>query len=339
MAKETTEQRAPEKKKGFWRRLPAIFLLLVLLAAATLYAIPLFEGDKGGSVDGSNSWMSRVEDSRPLSRMAIPGTHDAGTQYVQLAFFAKCQTKDIAEQLEAGYRYLDIRLAVDGEHLKLMHGFTNCKTGALPWSGVLYLDKVLQQCYVFLENHPTETVLFAVKQEHGKESVAEFQRLLDSYVQQNPSRWLLTDTVPTLGQARGKIVLLRRYDDEAGLGKNAGIPLLWAEQSGSKDTNLSYAVEDNGSYRLYVQDRYCYNVEEKWTAFLAGLDAGDAQAGDVKLSFLSTKGTLPLGHPYTFADALNPRLIGRDIRPEDGWIVIDFGTAPIAKHIYEANFD
>lgn len=329
---------ASERKPHFFRKLLGFLLVVLLLAAAVGYVIPLFEQDKGEHVDGAEDWMRSLGDDKALNELAIPGTHDSATKYVTLAFFGKCQTKSVGEQLEAGYRYLDIRLAADGTQLKLMHGFVNCKTGVLPWSDTLYLDAVLDECYRFLDAHPGETVLFAVKQEHGKESVAEFQRLLNSYIQKNPERWLLTDTVPTLGQARGKLVLLRRYADEAGLGWESGIPFCWDSQSGSDDMSLNAAAQDNGSYTLWVQDRYCYPVEEKWMAFLAGLGLARAQDGEVSLSFLSTKGTLPFGHPYKYASSLNLRLLGREIKPTDGWIIVDFATAPLAKHIYEVNF-
>lgn len=333
MAKQGQKQK---KRRG--RRVLGVLLALLLAAILTLYIIPLTETDRQQTVEGSGDWMARLDDGLRLGELAIPGTHDSATQYVTLAFFGKCQTKTIRRQLDAGFRYLDIRLAVDGAQLKLMHGFVNCKTGALPWSSTLYLDAVLADCYSFLDEHPGETVLFAVKQEHGKDPVADFERLLDSYIRKDAERWLLTDTMPTLGQARGKLVLLRRYEDEAGLGANAGIPLLWLGQSGSSDVSLNTVAEDNGSYTLWVQDRYCYKTEDKWTAFLAGLGAADAAAGDVTVSFLSTKGTLPFGHPYAYADTLNARLLQHELQASDGWIVVDFATAPLAAHIYEANF-
>ena len=216
-----------------------------------------------------------------------------------------------------------------------MHGFTRCKTGALSGDS-LYLDSVLNDCYRFLEEHPTETILFAVKQEHGEESVAEFETMLDASIRENESYWLLTDSIPSLGQARGKLVLLRRYEDAAGLGERAGIPFLWKDQKGSEDPSLHAVREDNG-YALYVQDRYCYGAADKWTAFVAGMDAGRGrEAGDISLSFLSTKGTLAYGHPYFFAKTLNRQLMEANLAP-DGWIVTDFASAVLAERIYASN--
>ena len=311
--------------------LAALFLFLLVM-----YVIPLTETGDSSAVSGTADWMAELDDSLLLNEITLPGTHDSGTQYVQLGYFAKCQAKSIGGQLEAGYRYLDIRLAVDGDGMKLMHGFTNCRSGVMPWASALSLDEVLEQCYAFLKAHPTETVVFAVKQEHGEESVSEFETLLNSYVQREPSFWLESDQIPALGEARGKLVLMRRYEDEAGLGAAAGIPLLWENQKGFADLSLNTVAVDNGSYTLWVQDRYEYDTEEKWAAFCAGMEKAELGEGTVALHFLSTKGSATYGHPYRYAKALNERLLGR--QDLSGWIVVDFASAKNAEHIYKANF-
>lgn len=328
-----------KKKRGAGRvilRILGILLALILCAAAFFLLVPLTEKADASPVEGSAVWMGRLDGSLLLSEITLPGTHDSATQFVQLAWFSKCQSLDIGGQLEAGFRYLDIRLGADGERLMLMHGFTKCKTSG--FGGALYLDEVLTQCYAFLDAHPTETVVFAVKQEHGDESVAEFQRLLDAYIQKDPDRWLLSDTIPTLDEARGKLVLLRRYEDEAGLGAAAGIPLLWPNQNGHDDVSLNTAMTDNGSYRLWVQDRYEYDAADKWTAFLTGLEQNGAEKGDVAIHFLSTKGTAAYGHPWGFAKELNPMLLETPSGELSGWIVVDFASPALAAHIYESNF-
>lgn len=315
---------------------------LGVLAAVILmmYLIPLSETVDHTAVDGSADWMAQLDDELPLSEVTLPGTHDSATKYVQLAFFSKCQAKTIGEQLEAGYRYLDVRLGLvsdeDGSRLKLMHGFTSCKTGALPWTEPLYLDEVLRQCCEFLDAHPTETVVFAIKQEHGDESVHEFETLLASYVGAEPERWLLTDTLPTVGEARGRLVLMRRYEDAAGLGVQSGIPFIWEDQDNRRDTGLNTVMVDNGTYRLWVQDRFKYDAGNKWTAFTAGMAAGETTTDALSLNFLSTTGKAAYGHPYRFAKDLNARLLSREeLR---GWIIVDFASATLAEHIYSANF-
>lgn len=312
--------------------------VVILLAVATLYVIPLTERVDATPVAGSADWMARLPDDVPLGELSVPGTHDAGAQYVQLGFFSKCQARSVGQQLEDGFRYLDIRLAVSGDGLGLNHGFCECRTGAAPWSGRLMLEDVLEDCYAFLSAHPTEAVIFAVKQEHGDESVAEFQRILDRYIQEDDERWYLGSELPSLGEARGRLILLRRYDDEAGFGTNAGIALTWPNQNGYDDPARAFSSEgcSVGSLTLAVQDRYEYDEEEKWAAFCAETDDPDA----VVLRFLSTKGHMTFGHPYRYAKELNPRLLAlcesQDISL--GWTVIDFGNSQLASVIYEQNF-
>ena len=336
MAKTKTGEK---KKIGVGRLILRIFggiLCALLLFLLVMFVIPLTETGDQSRVEGSADWMAALDDELPLDAIVLPGTHDSGTQYCQLGYFSKCQSMTIGQQLEAGFRYLDIRLAVDGDGMSLMHGFTGCRTGAMPWNASLTLDEVLSDCYAFLEEHPGETIVFAVKQEHGEESAAEFEQILNRYVQESPAFWLGSDTIPSLGQARGKLVLMRRYEDEAGLGADGGIPLLWTNQNGHEDLTPHTAREENGSYTLWVQDRYEYPAEEKWTAFTAGLAAAQTGEGNVAIHFLSTKGTAAFGHPYRFAKVLNQRLMTRD--ELSGWIVVDFASAPIAQQIYRNNF-
>ena len=311
-----------------------------LIAAIILFLliVPLTETDRSAAIAGSADWMTDIPDSARLNTLAIPGTHDSATTYCQLAYVTKCQFKTIAEQLEAGFRYLDIRLGADGEDLILMHGFTKCRTGAFFWNETLTLDTVLEDCYTFLKEHPTETILFSVKQEHGDESVKEFQGLLWRYLAAAPDYWLLTDSIPTLGEARGKLVLLRRYEDEAKLGKEAGISFLWDHQGGHDDVSLHTVSRFNETYTLWVQDRYEYDTEDKWFAFTSGIVASSTKDGAAAVQFLSTKGTFVQGHPYAFAKKLNARLAAATLLPSDcGWIILDFGTAELAQKIYSMN--
>lgn len=318
---------------------------ILLLAAGAFLVIPLTENVDRRTADGSGDWMAALDDDLPLTAVVIPGTHNSGAAHAQLAFFSKCQSLTVGEQLEAGFRYLDIRLSGNSgdRELKLTHGFTNCKPSALS-SRALMLGDVLADCYAFLDAHPGEVVLFCAKHEDGDISVSELQTLLAAETAKRPDRWLLTDTVPTVGEARGKIVLLRRWEDDAGLGAEAGIPFGWSDQGG-----VPTAVEDveanfKGDLLLWVQDRYEYGVLDKWESFCAGLETG-AGADEAAVHFLSTKGELAYGHPYYFATRLNPMLEELSLSEIDlpegaslGWIVADFGSAKLAEHIYRENF-
>ena len=320
------------------RILAAVFALL-LAAVLCFFLIPLAENARNTPVPGSADWMAALPDETPLSDIVLPGTHDSATQYVQLAFFSKCQSLSIAQQLDAGFRYLDIRLGdveKGGDYPRLMHGFASCKTGV--FGGPLTLDAVLADCYAFLAQHPTETVLFAVKHEHGDSADVDFQRTLQGFTAARRANWLLTDTLPTLGEARGKLVLLRRWEDDAGLGVEGGVPFVWADQRERTETSLAVAEEPQEGYTLFVQDRFKYDADEKWDAFQTAMEY-DPSDGGVLLNFLSTNGSPTYGHPWKYARILNPRLAALDDGVLRGWVIVDFATARLAEKIYSANFE
>ena len=316
-----------------------VLLLVLLLGGGYLFLAPVFETDKGETVDGSADWMTSLPGDTRLNEMSIPGTHQSAAAYVQMAYFSKCQSKTILKQLEAGYRCLDIRLAVDGSKLALTHGSHRCKKGNQIFSSSLYLEDVLEECRSFLSAHPGETVLFAVRQEDGRESTKEFQEILHRYINTAPSVWLLTDRFPALEEARGKLVLLRSYEDAADFGEESGIPFRWTDQKNTGDTSLNTAAEDNGSYTLWVQDRYQYGSDAKWTAFRDGLKNAEYNENTAVVHFLSTIGEGTWAHPFGFAKDLNRRLTMYQGLPDRvGWVFMDFGTAPLAAIIYEKNF-
>ena len=329
--------------KKVFKTLLVIVLLLVIAAGVLFIAVPMTETRSDTfAFEGSSKWMEGISDQTGLERIYIPGTHDSASQYAQLAFFSKCQASDIYTQLNDGFRYLDIRLGAreteDGAVLTLYHGFCKCRKGPWPWSETLDLDDVLDQCYRFLDEDPSETIVFAVKMEQGSD-VAQFQTLLHKYIDQASERWYLSDRIPSLGDCRGKLVLMRRYEDVNKLGEKAGIQLFWEDQGGNDDVSLAYSTEEQPGYTLFVQDRYKYSAEDKWNAFKKSLDSNTAMsARHLNLTFLSTNGTPKFGHPYSYAKDLNKLLLAENISvTEPFWAVIDFSDALLAQKIYSLN--
>ena len=328
----------------------------------------------------STSWMLDLDDSLKLNEINIPGTHDSATQFVQYAYFSKCQTKPILKQLQMGYRYLDIRLAVDNKNvvsgesprLKFMHGFANCKTGNKRTAPLLYLDSVLADCYSFLDENPSETVVFVVKKDHGDESLAEFQAILDTYISANSEKWFTENRIPSLGEVRGKLVLARRYNVnvETGDGEseifdstNSGLNLVWAEQGNHEIAPVSFELnEQQNGLKVCVQDRYKYDTKDKWDAFTTSLGNALARGtenlseseidsessatianrifADVYISFLSTNGDTKFGHPVKYAIPLNKKLWADELPSSEkyGWVILDYATTELAQKIYMTNF-
>ena len=58
--------------------------------------------------DHLSNWMESISDNIPLRKIVIPGSHDSGTKGMLWPW--QTQKYDIAEQLELGIRYFDIRV-------------------------------------------------------------------------------------------------------------------------------------------------------------------------------------------------------------------------------------
>ena len=330
-------------------------LAAVILTAAYLYISPLLIKHQDISVEDSADWMSKLPDDTLLSDISVPGTHDSATQNVMLAYFAKCQASDIRTQLDDGFRYLDIRLGAKraGSEDKLIfyHGFCPCREGWAPWSKNLELSAVLAQCYSFLSDYPSETIIFTVKMEQGSD-LTTFELLLDSYISKGQDKWFLTDKIPALGECRGKIVLFRRYDDVCGLGKRSGIHMSWTDQDAAFISDAACVIEKQDNFTLLVQDRYKLDAEQKWSMFTRGLESSLSSDRILNLNFLSTNGSAKFGNPYSHAKDLNKRFLeldlsglkikqAPDIAPIERsfWIITDFSNSQLASHIYSLNFE
>ena len=319
-----------------------VVLVLVLGGASWIYAYMASSSvtkNASAPTQENMSWMKQVDDDTDISNITIPGTHDSATCFVQVPYLAKCQVIPIDKQLECGYRYLDIRLKVKDNKLYLVHGPCACKTDIAPWSDNLELSDVLEMCYTFLDNNPSETVIFAIKSEDKNQDISQFQTLLNSYIQKDTSKWLLTNTIPTLKECRGKCVLVRRFEDVANLGDASGMPIMWQDQKGVSTTPFENGIDPDTTHSLVVQDRFEYEVEPKLDSFKNTLNAANISKDTLVLNFLSTKGPHIYGCPYQHAKDLNPSLMELNLNNNkyNGWIVIDFATANEAKEIYSTN--
>ena len=147
--------------------------------------------------------MGSLRDDPRLSELSIPGTHDAGARYERLHGTIQCQTLTIPEQLRAGVRFLDIRCRHVKNTFLIYHG---------PVYQRLTFDEVQNGCSAFLRENPTECIIMSVKEEYRfSANTRAFEDTFDAFVAKEPALWLLTENIPALSQAKGKIVLFRRF--------------------------------------------------------------------------------------------------------------------------------
>ena len=76
-------------------------------------------------------------------------------------------------------------------------------------------------CADFLKKNPGETVLFQLKEGNGKTGTVFFDAFYEQCIKGQEDIWFLENRIPTLGEVRGKIVLLRvvkadrsKFDDQ-----------------------------------------------------------------------------------------------------------------------------
>jgi 1-phosphatidylinositol phosphodiesterase len=271
--------------------------------------------------DGRN-WMSALRATSSLTRLAIPGTHDSGARIEPLGGTAKCQDASIADQLAAGVRYLDIRCRHQRDRFEIHHG---------PVYQELRFEDVLTSVEEFLATAPREAIFMSISEEHTPaDNTRSFEATFDAYVQTRPSLWHLAETVPTLGEALGKIVLIRRFSAaRKGIDATA-----W-----QRDTTFTI----DGPARLRIQDRFVVrDVAAKWDAITTLFR--ESESGDPRTLFVSfTSGYKPglFGVPNipAVATPINGKL---DERLDDlalrGVVVMDFVNAARASAVFTKNF-
>lgn len=205
-----------------------------------------------GEFISRTSWMRNIPDETPATALSIPGTHNSGC-ISDLFGFAQTQNLDLADQLDAGIRFLDIRLAHYQDDLVVHHD-------------VVCMDKsytdVLVICSRFPQKYPSETILMSVKDEGrlddglGRFAPSEILGRLSRGETANTDRdtssfedtlkartWEHIENAPlfynftvrpsggdfmttgraftsetTLGEVRGKVILLRRFDGSPDVG-------------------------------------------------------------------------------------------------------------------------
>ncbi|WP_367872076.1 phosphatidylinositol-specific phospholipase C domain-containing protein [Luteolibacter sp. Populi] len=270
-----------------------------------------------------NNWMNPLDGNLPLSNLSIPGTHDSGALVEPIAGTAKCQNLSITDQLNAGVRFLDIRCRHINDAFAIHHGQV--------YQNMNFTD-VLNATIGFLNANPGETVIMSVKEEYNATgNTRSFEATFDSYVAGNPSKWVLGSAIPTLTQARGKIVLFRRFGA-------SGTP------KGIDASNFPDNTTFSTGGTLRVQDRYnVSNNNDKWNQILQVLnEARYGGPGTLYVNFASGTSSGIFGIPNipTVFNNINPRIttfFGANTSGRFGALLMDFADAAKCTAIYNTN--
>lgn len=156
--------------------------------------------------------MKYVDDNKFLDELSIPGTHDSGTCSVDndtepQSSQVKCQQDYIPTQLLEGIRYFDIRLG-KGDDPGIDHGifYLLKKDG-----NYLHLSDVIGYFKTFLNENLSEALIMLVSRGNDEATDESITTAFAKVMADNPNLFYTSSHVPTLGEVRGKIVLLRRF--------------------------------------------------------------------------------------------------------------------------------
>ena len=218
----------------------------------------------GLGLEAQNCWMEQLDDSRLVTNLSLPGTHDAATAegWTGLAELigdvaARAQDLTIAEQWNVGVRVFDIRPQKDGDVLRCMHGIAGTQ---------LLVGDFFAKMRDLLAASPSEFAIVTTKIDTttGEPEVPLWAPLFSSIIQSDSLRQCFVDFSPTLtvGDVRGKILLLSRN-------KYADIPLGGFITGWSSDKDFAnqqggtITGPDGSNCPLWMQDYYEPNSDRE----------------------------------------------------------------------------
>lgn len=281
--------------------LPLLAALAVIAVPGTAMAQPTTSTPAFNSLTTADNpaWMAKVPDSTSLAALSIPGTHDTlGIEGGLLPTAYETQQNEgisaetLAAQLNAGIRAIDIRVRIVNNGTAFAIHHTDVYEDA-------NFDDVLTKAQAFLTANPSETILMDLHGECDGDSTeggigfslpgkcaddpsnateAMRESIFQSYVARYPGLFYAptvtgssTADMPTLGQARGHIVL---SDFTGPVGEvYAGYGL----------TQLT-----TGNWGQYVENNWTQcDLASKWSLAQANINVASADASNMYTTYLS----------------------------------------------------
>jgi 1-phosphatidylinositol phosphodiesterase len=285
----------------------ALAVLLVHALAGAAWALDF----TSASYPSNENWMKDLPDDALITQLSLPGTHDSATDHghckengwiVPVIEMVSCQTYPISDQLKMGIRFFDIRLAYENGTLRFHHG---------PY----YLEQVfsdaLDAAQSFLNQHPSEFVIFLIKQEHTSASADDFWQRINDRISTYPSGlFFLEKGVPSVAKVRGKIVVMGRDKSSHPQGWHVSWPdnttYYQGRDHSSKHGDLLYIVEDH--YSLASVSTKTKYREIRQNIALARICFGSGDPNTLFISFMSGEGDKSLRPPSHFADYGNQHI-------------------------------
>ncbi len=256
------------------------FYLSLLLAFATCLGIQAqtYPGD---------SWMQYIPDDAPIATLSIPGAHDAltGEGFSNGSLgedWAQTQTGSFENLWDAGVRLFDIRPAYDADGIELTHGiYTLNKNFAY----------MLSELKSFLQEHPTECAIFHVLpniksllESNKKTEIANLCTKMQEEITASGIELVDFRADLTMGDMRGKVLLLFRYEGYTEDRPVGGLFYNWCENmesAGDNNENLWNRNNNNWDLQLWGKGEATYRSAMYMVQDIAG-NIGDEELAQKK---------------------------------------------------------
>ena len=280
------------------------------------------------------NWMRQVPGASLLSTLTLPGTHESCTAGLTEA--ASCQNWDLATQLQYGIRYVDIRCRHIQDVFAIHHDNI--------YVGFNFGEGVRDVCVDFLKANPTECIVMQIKHEYtDADNNLTFQQVFDGYVRGFEDFFYQDDHIPILGEVRGKIVVVRRFEVDPPGTVEGLMPLTWQD---NVTFDVQYTAQNGEPVTFHIQDKY--NVGDpgvKWPPVKALLDRATAdKSAACYINFASGTAPAAIVFPDGVAKIVNPQLYdylaGRRTTPPTarlGTLMLDFPDANMIGRIIALN--
>ena len=274
---------------------------LILLSAGLGFTGLLSQ--KSNNKDYS-AWMKNIDDNTALRDINMPGSHDTMALYSIGDLAGQCQSLSLEDQLNLGVRFLDIRLKLNKNELKAVHGIVDERAS---------FASITEKIESFVKTNPSEMIIMSVKEEaNASSSNISFEESLKSYLKSDI--YYTSELLPnTLKEARGKVVLLSRYPNST-----IGIPAYEGWQD-----STSFTLPND----IYVQDTYKVTSKEQKQDEI--ISCFNEKGHALKINFLSAYRTngFPPSYAPSSANDINPWINEEISKYNDRGIVLyDFVT-------------
>ena len=306
-------------------------------------------------------WMAKLPDNRYLNDINLPGMSNCDMSYGNLPAltdFQKCAlgrqdpTKDFTSgtYLNNGFRAFDVGLRYYGSSPNaFVTNFGNNKSGSstsYTLDGATSLASLLDTFRIFLNNHPTETIVLVMRNENV--NATEYTNLvnkINSVITQDSIKNYIYSgsTFPKLKDVRKKIVLVSRFDEKTTFNKGIYFGYNIQGMSGQVVDNVSIFGE-NHEYHYKASERaeYVTSALETVTAKSIGESGKKGKNGAIIYTggyYYDSAKTDETVLPDAVATEVNKAIKGFDFVQGKlvGMLMMEFVDSDLAPLIYKTN--